>query len=421
MDPTDTPGNEAAPKEQRILAAIVFTDAVGFSKLAGKDEQAALSILRRDFRVMGEFCERQGGKVLKTMGDGMLMMFPSAVDAMQAALNIQDALYAQALRLPAISILQHRIGVHLGDIIINGDDVFGDGVNVASRLQTEAKPGAICYSRTVADVIKNKVQVAAKYLGPRVLKNISEPVMVWQVPPIGDSDGVSMDEGVFSDLRPEEEGARGSKALALVFASVLLVALGIGALALIRPGPSAVASQKTNRRKPANLNKPTPPTTAVQPTPAPTSTSGGEATTASLLPSEIQAKLADLRRGYDFAAMRDSLTPYVNEQTGQVAKMHERYDQLAHLTNWMQIELASTTQENPVAAALAGTSVTIYGSPEGISVNTGGSVVAEKFIDLPPSTMLELAKAFLQKAPSGSPPPPMAPAWITAFASEYSL
>jgi hypothetical protein len=172
--------------------------------------------------------------VLKNTGDGLLMSFSSAVQALQCALQIQHDLHALNETLPPEEWVQHRIGVHLGDIIVTDDDVFGDGVNVAARLQQEAKPGAICLSRTVHDVVKGKLPNEPQYLGPRHLKNVVEPVMVWQFPPIGEAVSGDVVQGqtagqIFKELGPqEEEGARGLQAGAMVAASIVVALAGIG-------------------------------------------------------------------------------------------------------------------------------------------------------------------------------------------------
>src|SRR5471032_1346700 len=177
MDPLAT---DDQPKEQRMLAAIVFTDVVGFSKLAATNEARVYTSLQRDMGVITSLCRAHSGQVLNTMGDGMLLCFTSAVDAMSCAVEIQRTLLSQSQTLPASDVLHHRIGVHLGDIIMSGDNVFGDGVNIAARLQAEAKPDGICFSKTVHEVIKNKLKIDAQYLAPRQLKNIGR-VEIWQI------------------------------------------------------------------------------------------------------------------------------------------------------------------------------------------------------------------------------------------------
>lgn len=168
-----------------MLAAIVFTDIVGFSLLMGRDEAGTLAALERDFMNMEAICRAHEGLVMKRTGDGLLMRFMSAVEALQASIEIQEFIREQAKGLSSSEVLEHRIGVHLGDVMVTENDVVGDGVNIAQRLQTEAKPGGICFSQTVYDVVKGKMKVQAMNLGPKHLKHLIDPVVIWAVPPIG--------------------------------------------------------------------------------------------------------------------------------------------------------------------------------------------------------------------------------------------
>jgi len=174
---------EALVAGQRMLAAIVFTDTVDSSKLMRQDEDRTLQLLARDLDQMKVTCEAFGGQVLKSTGDGLLMLFTSAVQAVSCALEIQRDLYKRNLDLPKKEQLQHRIGIHLGDIFQQENDVMGDGVNVAARLQTEAVPGGICLSKTVYDVVNNRLPLYVNDLGERRLKNIGT-VTAYQVSPV---------------------------------------------------------------------------------------------------------------------------------------------------------------------------------------------------------------------------------------------
>ena len=175
--------NETRPgfPSQRTLAAIVFTDVVGFSARMHADEVATLALLQRDFAEMRRLCLDHEGTVLKTTGDGLLLTFTSAVQAVACALAMQRQFAAEAKDPGAANALQHRIGIHLGDILVQDQDVMGDGVNIASRLQSEAEPGGICISQTVYDVVKNKLQMQAVSLGARDLKNIAQAVPVYRL------------------------------------------------------------------------------------------------------------------------------------------------------------------------------------------------------------------------------------------------
>ncbi|UBF25340.1 hypothetical protein K9N68_27620 [Kovacikia minuta CCNUW1] len=165
----------------RTLAAIVFSDVVNFGGIMSADEEHALKLVQRDVELMTRVCEQHEGRVLKFTGDGLLMYFHSAVQAVACALETQKAIAAAAADLPSEDILQHRIGIHLGDVFVSDDDVMGDGVNIAARLQSEAEPGGICLSQIVYDVVKKRIALQATYLGPRELKHIQEAVPIYQI------------------------------------------------------------------------------------------------------------------------------------------------------------------------------------------------------------------------------------------------
>lgn len=165
----------------RMLAAIVFTDGVNFSARMSENEEHTLELIRRDLQMMSELCQQFEGQVLKTTGDGLLMYFSSAIQAVACAVEIQKFLAESATNLSPQDILAHRIGIHLGDVFFSNSDVMGNGVNIAARLQTIAQPGGICMSQTVYDVVKGGLSLQATYLGPQALKNIQEMVPVYQI------------------------------------------------------------------------------------------------------------------------------------------------------------------------------------------------------------------------------------------------
>lgn len=171
---------------QRALAAIVFTDVVGFSTRMEVDEAATLDAVERDFQVMRRLCAAHEGAVVKGTGDGLMCRFGSAVQAVSCALAIQSALREAGRALPKESVLEHRIGIHLGDVVVQEGDVLGEGVNIAARLQAEASPGGICVSQTVYDVVRNKLELQARFLGERELKNLAQTVPVYEVSPAGE-------------------------------------------------------------------------------------------------------------------------------------------------------------------------------------------------------------------------------------------
>ena len=167
---------------ERRLAAILAADVVGYSRLMGEDETgvlAALKSLRAD--LFDPLIAAHHGRIVKLMGDGALVEFASVVDAVTCAAEVQRQLAARNADLPPNQRLELRIGVNLGDVMIEGDDIYGDGVNVAARLEGEAEPGAVYVSEAVAAQASGKAPVGFAYLGERRLKNIAEPVKVYKV------------------------------------------------------------------------------------------------------------------------------------------------------------------------------------------------------------------------------------------------
>jgi len=163
------------------LAAVMFTDVVGFSSRTQANESKTLREVRTDLTRIREIAEKHHGRVLNSMGDGLLVHFHSATDAVSCGLEFQtcmrDGFGPEKIKSP----LQHRVGIHLGDMYVSESEVMGDGVNIAARLQTIAEPGGICVSQTVYDIIKNKVALKATHLGPKELKNISHSVNVYKI------------------------------------------------------------------------------------------------------------------------------------------------------------------------------------------------------------------------------------------------
>jgi class 3 adenylate cyclase len=166
---------------ERRLAAILAADVVGYSRLMEADEartHARLKALRQD--LIDPAIARHKGRTVKLTGDGALVEFPSAVGAVLAAAEIQRAIARHEADRQADERIAFRIGINLGDVIIEDDDIYGDGVNVAARLEGLAEPGAICVARNVYDQVKNKVDFGFTPAGEHRVKNISEPVSVYR-------------------------------------------------------------------------------------------------------------------------------------------------------------------------------------------------------------------------------------------------
>jgi TolB-like protein/class 3 adenylate cyclase/tetratricopeptide (TPR) repeat protein len=169
-------------REQRKLAAIVAADVVGYSRLMGRDESGTLARLRKNrSEHLEPVLAKYAGRLVKLMGDGALVEFASAVDALSAAIEFQQAMAEANGGQPADNALVFRMGLHLGDLIVDGDDLYGDGVNVAVRLEGEAPAGGILISRTVHEAVTGRLKATFDDLGGLALKNIERPVQAFSV------------------------------------------------------------------------------------------------------------------------------------------------------------------------------------------------------------------------------------------------
>ncbi len=168
-------------KTERRLAAIVSADVVGYSLLMGADEIGTLASLRahRAELIDGKISEH-GGRIVKTMGDGLLLEFPSVVNATQCVVEIQLGMARRNRDVDPDHRIIFRVGVNLGDIIVDGDDIHGDGVNIAARLQELAAPGGGSISRRVFEDVRDRLDAQFEDTGEQTLKNIARPVHVWQ-------------------------------------------------------------------------------------------------------------------------------------------------------------------------------------------------------------------------------------------------
>ncbi len=166
----------------RKLTAILAADVVGYSGLMEKDEVGTLAALKTHRRELIEpKITEHNGRIVKLMGDGALVEFASAVDAVQCASEIQQSMRKRNADVPEDRRIEFRIGINLGDVIMDGDDIYGDGVNIAARLEGLAEPGGICVARSVFNQVKNKVDLGFENLGEQEVKNITEPVRVYRV------------------------------------------------------------------------------------------------------------------------------------------------------------------------------------------------------------------------------------------------
>jgi TolB-like protein/class 3 adenylate cyclase len=182
----------AEERAQRRLTTILAADVVGYSRLMERDEAGTMALLRaRRHDVLMPMVAQHGGRVFKVMGDGVLIEFTSVVNAVECAIDLQKAMEAQNAGIPAEQHILLRIGINLGDVIVEGSDLYGDGVNLAARLESLAEPGGICVSGDVYRQVRSKLQMQFQDLGEQKVKNIVGPVHAYRVQADGAGSGTT--------------------------------------------------------------------------------------------------------------------------------------------------------------------------------------------------------------------------------------
>jgi class 3 adenylate cyclase len=171
----------AGERVERRLAAILAADIAGYSRLMGADEAGTARDLRKHRAAVDPIVANHAGRIVKTTGDGVLLEFPSIVAAVECAVAVQRLMTERNAAVPNDRRMLFRIGINLGDVLIEGDDILGDGVNIAARLEAMAQPGGICISRQAYDQVEAKLPLQFQELGPRNLKNIARPIEVYAI------------------------------------------------------------------------------------------------------------------------------------------------------------------------------------------------------------------------------------------------
>jgi adenylate cyclase len=167
-------------RAERRLAAVLAADVAGYSRLMGSDEEGTHARLRAHFReLVDPKIKEHRGRIVKNTGDGLLAEFSSVVDAVRCAVDVQQGMAERHAAVAPEKRIDFRIGINLGDVIVDGDDIYGDGVNVAARLEALAEPGGICVSRVVRDQVRDKLDYAFEDLAEQQVKNIARPVRVY--------------------------------------------------------------------------------------------------------------------------------------------------------------------------------------------------------------------------------------------------
>ena len=188
--------------EQRRLAAILAADIAGYSALMGSDEEATVRDLKGHQAVVLPMIETHAGRVIDTAGDGILAEFASVLNAVKCAIAIQRVMADRNVAIDPSRRMQFRIGINLGDVIFDEKRIYGDGINVAARLESIAEPGNICISDKVYREVRGKIDVAVRDLGPKVLKNIEEPIRVYALNVAMGSDVAITAKAITSPTRP---------------------------------------------------------------------------------------------------------------------------------------------------------------------------------------------------------------------------
>jgi adenylate cyclase len=217
---------------KRKLAAIFSTDVKGYSRLMGDDEEATIHTLKTYRKVISGLIERHHGRVVDSPGDNMLAEFPSAVDAVKSSVAIQQALKTRNAALEDHRKMEFRIGLNVGDVITDEGRLYGDGVNIAARLEGLAYPGGICISESIHTQVQNKLSFQYAYIGEREVKNIATPVPVYKVQLEADG-AIAPAASTVSQERPAPRPVEDTGPLrrwpltALAVVAVLLVAGGV--------------------------------------------------------------------------------------------------------------------------------------------------------------------------------------------------
>src|SRR5437870_850095 len=175
------PTSRSLSKGQRRLAAIMFTDMVGYTALAQNNESLSLTLVEEQRKIIRPILGKHNGREVKTMGYAFLVEFLSALDAARCAYDIQRAIREFNFSMPEDKRIRLRVGIHLGDVVESENDISGDAVNVASRIETLAEDGGVCLTLEVYNQVKNKFDLPLKSLGPRSLRNVNEPIEVFKV------------------------------------------------------------------------------------------------------------------------------------------------------------------------------------------------------------------------------------------------
>jgi class 3 adenylate cyclase len=452
MTETKTPRPAAG---QRTLAAIVFTDAVDFSAQVTEDEGPALKAVGRDLATMTEICRQFDGQVVKNTGDGLMMLFASAVQAVHCGIEIQRRLAETVRILPTADVFQHRIGVHLGDVVLTEGDALGDGVNVAARLQEHAEPGGICMSQTVYEVVRSSLVVPVE--GPQrlELKNI-ETVQALRIGP------QALTGQVARRPRGRKSGSRGyfwiAAGIVLLAAAIAYVGYSVTeGLKSVSRGQSGAPPPSSDRSTPAQsrleTSAPATPAPVVKSVPSgapavPPAAAGAVVRRAGpngvgprpgnrteLLPGtsggsmsseiEMEQRRVTARTAYAYGEFADWLEAQQNLRTVQPAQdLVRRYRVLNEMMTWLKSVVAGATPEQPleVRRDFSGVEAAKAWGADGRLVFDGpGGRRTVEWSQLPARTVGALFEAANRTDPPQGPEGARRRVWARTFGDEHGL
>lgn len=226
---------------QRRIATILATDVAGYSRMMAEDEEATLRTLKSFRTVIDALIARHDGRIFNTAGDSVLAEFDSAVEAVRCAISIQEEIRARNEQLEQARRMMFRIGINVGDVMVDSGNMYGDGVNVAARLEGIAQPGGICLSGSTVALVRNKLNYAFEDIGPQSVKNIPEPVPAFRLTAGGAAE---------TTARPSR-GPSMFKRRTAVIASIAIAALAAAGGALWLSWPDRGLSTENAARRPA--------------------------------------------------------------------------------------------------------------------------------------------------------------------------
>jgi hypothetical protein len=374
--------------------------------------------------------------VINTMGDGMLVIFASAVGAMRASLAMQENLHRTAMLSPKDGILEHRIGMHVGDILVEGTNVFGDGVNIAARIQATARPGAIAYSKQVRDLVLYHVSLKnERALGPNRLKNIQANITLFEIPPIAQTLNAGNLDEVINMQSEVETGATGRRAVVLLAITAVMIG-GVVGLALLLPSLQSKPAkemakgkstpdelkkigEKLTKRQDGATKKPeggaNTPQTGQTSAPATTNT-------AFSLSPDVWANIDSLKQNYDFEGILALIVKQPGSDQPAAKTLIDRYTALAAFRVWLTAEVQAATGQKPLQCQVRGQAAQAYTTSQGVYIElANGQSDTRQLWSYDPATIRDLATAAAQNPPSGLPKNTQIDYFLRLFAEEMKI